>query len=193
MVPTQTPWYATKKAINGYIIGGAVIVGLLILFTIIGSLNNTYVSKDQNVQTSESNISKESQRRVDLFNNLVDAVESAKTFEQNTQTRIAEARSQGNKGQVDEAMLTINAVAEAYPEIKSTKLYEQTMIEFSITENRLASYREQYNNDVRDFNGYVQGFPQSMFLPFVGKDTAPKKYLDYKVNDAEARDLFKKD
>ena len=186
----KTPWYATKKAINIYIISGILLLLFWIIAGTLGSVNNTYVNKSQNVLTSQSNISKEEQRRVDLFNNLVDAVQSAKTFEQETQTKIAAARSQGNKGNVDQAMLTINAVTEAYPEIKSTALYQQTMLEFSVTENRLAQYREQYNSDVREFNGYVQSFPAGIFLSIVGKDKTLKLYLDYNVDNSQARNLF---
>jgi len=188
---SQTPWYVTKKAVNTYIVLGAIIVLIVLIIAPLSSVNNHYVALTQNVSTSQSNISKEEQRRVDLFNNLVDAVQSAKKFEQDTQTKIAEARSQGNKGQVDQAMVTINAVTEAYPEIKSTDLYKQTMLEFSVTENRLAQYREQYNNDVRSFNGYVQSFPATMFLSIEGKDKAQKPYLNYKVDNSQARNLFK--
>lgn len=184
-------WVLSRKAINTYIIVGAIFLAFAITMTTLGGVNNHYVALTQNVTTSKSNISKEEQRRVDLFNNLVDAVESAKTFEQATQTKIAEARSQGNKGNVDQAMLTINAVAEAYPEIKSTDLYKQTMLEFSVTENRLAQYREQYNNDVRSFNSYVQSFPAGVFLSVEGKDKTQKPYLDYKVDNSQARNLFK--
>ena len=186
----KPPWYATKKAINAYIIAGVLIVGFIVIASTLGGVNNTYVTKDQNVATAKSNISKEEQRRVDLFNNLVDAVQSATTFEKETQTKIAEARSQGNSGNIDQAMLTIQAVAEAYPQIKSIDLYKQTMTEFSITENRLAGYREQYNNDTRDFNIYVQGFPQGIFLSILGKDKTQKPLLDYKVDNSQARDLF---
>lgn len=188
----STPWYATKKAINAYIITGAVFVLFLIFAGTFGSVNNTYVTKTQNVSTSKSNISKEEQRRVDLFNNLVDAVQSAKTFEQDTQAKIAQARSQGNSGHIDQAMVTIQAVTEAYPEIKTTDLYKQTMLEFSVTENRLAQYREQYNNDVRDFNSYVQSFPAGVFLSIMGKDKTVKVYLDYNVDNSQARNLFDK-
>lgn len=187
---TETPWYVTKKAINIYIVVGIILVLVLIIGGSLGSVNNHYITLNQNVSTSHSNISKEEQRRVDLFNNLVDAVESARTFEQETQTKIAEARSQGNKGQVDQAMLTINAVTEAYPEIKSTDLYKQTMLEFSITENRVAQYREQYNSDVRSFNSYTQSFPGGMFLSILGKDKTQKTYLDFKVDNSQARNLF---
>ena len=187
---TQTPWYATKKFINACIVAGAILLLFFIIPGSLGSVNNHYVPPTQTVSTANSNVSKEEQRRVDLFNNLVDAVQSARTFEQETQVKIAEARSQANKGNVDQAMVSIAAVTEAYPEIKTTDLYKQTMLEFSVTENRLAQYREQYNNDVRAFNSYTQGFPQGMFLSILGKDKTPKAFLDYKVNNKEARDLF---
>lgn len=186
----NTPWYATSKAITVFIIIGAIaVIGLFIAGTL-GSVNNKYVGLTQNVEASNSNISKEEQRRVDLFNNLVDAVQSAKTFEQETQTKIAEARSQGNSGKIDQAMVSIAAVTEAYPEIKSTELYKQTMLEFSATENRLAQYREQFNNDVRSFNSYAQGFPSSLWLSVIGKDKTPKQFLDFKVDNSKARNLF---
>ncbi len=179
-----------KTLINVLIgVGTFIVLGIIIL-AVLGGVNNTYVAKDQNVATAKSNISKEEQRRVDLFNNLVDAVQSATTFEQETQTKIAEARSQGNSGNIEQAMVTIQAVTEAYPQIKSVELYKQTMTEFSITENRLAGYREQFNNDTRDFNIYVQGVPQTFFLSLLGKDKTQKPLLDYKVDNSEARNLF---
>lgn len=182
----------SSRAVTGFIVTGAIAVLLMVVVGTLAGVNNTYVKKDQNVATAKSNISKEEQRRVDLFNNLVDAVESAKTFEQETQTKIAEARTQGNAGKVDEAMLTIQAVAEAYPQIKSIDLYKTTMTEFSITENRLAGYREQFNNDTRDFNVYVQSFPASLFLNILGEDTSQKQLLDFNVDNSQARDLFSK-
>lgn len=188
----STPFYATKKFVNGAIIAAVVLIVLFIIFGTLGSVNNHYVALSQNVGTSKSNISKEEQRRVDLFNNLVDAVQSAKTFEQDTQTKIAQARSQGNGGDISGAMVTIQAVTEAYPEIKSTALYQQAMTEFSVTENRLAQYREQYNNDVRSYNSYVQSFPAGIFLSIEGKDKAQKPYLDYRVDNSQARNLFDK-
>jgi LemA protein len=172
--------------------GGA--AGLLLLLLMVvpmfSGAYNRAVTLEENVHTSKSNISKEEQRRVDLFNNLVDAVQSAKNFEQETQTKIAEARSQANKGQVDNAMLTIASVVEAYPEIKSTELYKQTMTEFSVTENRLAGFREQYNNDVREYKRFTRGFFTRIGLIFTSYNVQDFDYLDYKVNNSEARNLF---
>jgi len=187
----KKPWYATPKAINTYIVLGVVFVLLLIVSSTLGSVNNQYVNLNQNVQASQSNISKESQRRVDLFNNLVDAIQSYNKFEQATLVQLTEARSKGNAGDIGGGALAIKAVVEAYPQLKSQDNYKQAMTEFSITENRLAAYREQYNNDVRSFNNYVQSFPATMFLSLEGKDKTAKAFLDYHVDDSQARNLFK--
>lgn len=180
----------SKRTTNLLIAAAAAVVLVTIIIITFASANNTAVRQEETINTSQSNISKEEQRRVDLFNNLVDAVESARTFEQETQTQIAQARSQANEGNVDQAMLAIAAVAEAYPEIKSTELYKQSMLEFSITENRLASYREQYNADVKEYSQTVRSFPRSMILGIMGYDVKDYKYLDFNVDNAEARDLF---
>lgn len=169
---------------------GIIILALLMFVPMFTGQYNRAVTLEENVSSSKSNISKEEQRRVDLFNNLVDAVESAKTFEQDTQTKIAEARGQANKGNVDQAMVSIASVVEAYPEIKTTELYKQTMTEFSVTENRLAGYREQFNNDVREYNRMTRGFFTRMILSVTGYEVQDFKYLDYKVDNSDARNLF---
>lgn len=180
----------SKRTTNLLIAAAVAIVLFVTVLIVFASTNNNVVRKEETINTSQSNISKEEQRRVDLFNNLVDAVQSAANFERETQTKIAEARSQGNSGNIDQAMLTIQAVAEAYPQIKSVDLYKQTMLEFSITENRLASYREQYNADVKEYNATVRSQPRGFILALMGYDIKDYKYLDFKVNNAEARNLF---
>lgn len=178
------PW--AKKAI----IGGGIILFFLMLIPIFSGRYNRVVTLEENINTSQSNISKEEQRRVDLFNNLVDAVENARDFEKETQVEIAKARSQGNSGNVDEAFLTIAAVAEAYPEIKSIQLYDKALTEFSVTENRLAGYREQYNVDVRSYNRNVRSFPNNLILGVMGYEKQDFQYLDFNVDNSEARNLF---
>ncbi len=186
----MSPSIMTAKWFKPAVTVGIIILALLMIVPMFTSKYNRAVTLEENVSSSQSNISKEEQRRVDLFNNLVDAVQSAKTFEQETQTKIAEARSQANKGQVDNAMITLASVTEAYPEIKSTELYKQTMTEFSVTENRLAGYREQYNNDVREYNRFTRGFFTRIALAVTGYEVQDFEYLDYKVNNADARNLF---
>ena len=181
----------TGKSIN-IIIGLAVVVVLAItVFGVFASANNKVVKLEETINTSQSNISKEEQRRVDLFNNLVDAVQSYNQFEQATLEKVIQARQQANGGQIENAQLTLAAVVEAYPQLKSQDNYKQAMLEFSITENRLAQYREQYNGDVKSYNQAVRTFPRSMILAIMGYDKKDYKYLDFNVDNAEARDLFK--
>lgn len=180
----------THKWAKPAIIAGIVLATLMIFIPIFSGTYNRVVTLEENINTSQSNISKEEQRRVDLFNNLADAVENARDFEKSTQVQIAEARSQASSGRVDEAMLAIAAVAEAYPDIKSIQLYDKTMTEFSITENRLAGYREQYNTDVRSYNRKVRSFPSNMVLAIMGYEKQDFEYLDFNVDNQESRDLF---
>ena len=182
--------YLAHKWAKPAIIAGLILIALMVFIPIFSGTYNRVVTLEENINTSKSNISKEEQRRVDLFNNLVDAVESAKEFEKATQVQIAEARGQANQGNVNEAMLAIAAVVEAYPEIKSMPLYDKAMTEFSVTENRLAGYREQYNTDVRSYSRKVRSFPTNLVLAIMGYEEQDFEYLDFKVNNAEARDLF---
>src|SRR3990167_5091611 len=137
-----------------------------------------------------SNISKEEQRRVDLFNNLVDSVESYNRFEKETFQLITDARSQANSGNLEKANLVLAMVVEAYPQLKSQENYKQAMLEFSITENRVASYRDQYNNDTRNYNRFVRSFPANIFLAIVGYEKQDYEYLDFEVDNTEARNVF---
>lgn len=181
----------TSRFFKPALIAGGIITFLLLFIPMFSGTYNRVVTLEENINTSKSNINKEEQRRVDLFNNLVDAVENAKDFEKSTQVQIAEARSQANNGQIEQATLTIQAVAEAYPEIKSIALYDKTMTEFSITENRLAGYREQYNVDVRSYNRKVRSFPSNLILAVMGYEKQDFKYLEYDVPSQGHRDLFK--
>jgi LemA protein len=172
------------------VIAGIILAFTVIFMTIVAGWYNRAVTMEENINTSLSNISKEEQRRVDLFNNLVDAVESYNAFEKNTLTQVIEARALGNQGKVEEAMLMLAAVVEAYPDLKSVQNYDKLMLEFSITENRLASYREQYNNDVRAYNRFVRSFPAKIGLAIVGYVVIDYSYLEFNTNNDDARNLF---
>ena len=180
----------SRKTINILIAALAALVLVIILISVFASANNTMVRKEETVNTSVSNISKEEQRRVDLFNNLVDAVQSYNKFEQATLEKVIQARQQANGGQIENAQLTLAAVVEQYPQLKSQENYKQAMLEFSITENRLAAYREQYNTDVKEYNQASRTFPRSMILGIMGYERKDYKYLDYNVDNTQARDLF---
>ncbi len=177
--------------LNKPLIITGILLSVAVLFAmIVSGWYNKAISAEENINTSLSNISKEEQRRVDLFNNLVDAVESYNAFEQQTLTQVIEARALGNQGKVEEAMLMLASIVEAYPDLKSIQNYDKLMLEFSITENRLASYREQYNNDVKTYNRFVRSFPVGPVLTMIGYMRQDYQYLEYNVNNDDARNLF---
>lgn len=132
------------------------------------STSNSAIRLENQISTAKANINKEQNRRVTLFTNLVEATKSYNNYEGDTLTKLTEARTQAEKGNVTEAKTTLNAVTEAYPELKSQKNYQQTMTEFSKTENRLADFIEGYNNDIRDYNNYTSTFPHSWLLSMSG-------------------------
>lgn len=169
----------------------AVLAVLVILFVSAISISNGQIRRQQEVQTAKANISKEEERRIDLFKNMVDAVQNYNSYESSTQQKITDARAKASAGKINQASQSLNAVVERYPQLKSQSNYKQAMMEFSITENRLANYRENYNNEVQDYNVYVRRFPNHQVLNMMGNSTKEYQPLNYDVNNAKATNLFK--
>lgn len=169
-----------------------IVVMIFIGTMVIATPRNTAIRLGNQAATNNANINKEEQRRVDLFNNLVDAVKSYDKYESSTLNKITEARSQASKGQVDKAEINLASVVEKYPELKSQKNYQQAMTEFSVTDNRIADYQEAYNNSVRSYNNYVQSYPANALLNLTGYNTQHYQQTNVKVDNQQARNLFGK-
>lgn len=172
-----------------------VFMGLLLILAltstlIVSNVNNRTVVLEEAVSSSKSDISKEEQRRVDLFNNLADSVKSYNNHESETLKVVTEARKQADKGNTHEAMKSLNVVVEKYPDLKAQSNYSQINKEFSMTENRLANYRESYNSSVKSYNRYVRSFFPKIVLNMTGYEKQDYKYLDFHVDNKDARDLF---
>ena len=148
------------------VIALAAVIGLIVLASF--SAENSAIGKEESIASAKSGISKEEQRRVDLFSNMVDAVQSYNDHEAETLKHVTDARAKAQSGDVEGAKSALNVVVEAYPEIKSQVNYSQAMKEFSITENRLAEYRDNYNQSVKTYKRYVRKFPTRLFLSWRG-------------------------
>lgn len=170
--------------------GGSALLAIILIISIGSGTFNRAVSIEENVNTSASNIKNEEKRRADLFNNLADAVQSYDKHESGTLERTIEARQVANSGNVEQASLMLAAVVEQYPVLKSQENYKQAMTEFSVTENRLAENRSQYNNDVREYSRYTRGFWTRLWLGIFGYEKQDFKYLDLQTKENEHRDLF---
>ena len=171
------------------VIALAVVIGFIVLVSF--SAENSAIGKEESIASAKSGISKEEQRRVDLFSNMVDAVQSYNDHEAETLKHVTDARAKAQSGDVEGAKSALNIVVEAYPEIKSQANYSQAMKEFSITENRLAEYRDNYNQSVKTYKRYVRKFPTRLFLSWRGYEVSEYEYLDFKVDNSKATNLFK--
>jgi LemA protein len=164
---------------------------LLLLVTACGY--NRIQELDERVNQQRANIDTELMRRNDLIPNLVATVDQAAKFEQQTQTRIAEARSgltsaqqqmqqavqskagadqlsQANAAVTDQLRNFINISVEAYPDLKSNANFRALQDELVETENRLGVSRRDYNESVQQYNSYIRRFPQAITAKVTGAD-----------------------
>lgn len=182
-----------KKSTFAILISVGVVVALGILaFTMVISAQNKAINLEEQINESSSAIEVQEKRRADLIINLVDTVESYNIHEKETLTLLTEARSQASNGSVEEAQLTIQAVTEAYPELKSQANYQTLMTELSTTENLIAEYRNNFNIQVKAYNKHVRKFPNSMLLGMSGYEQINIEYLEYEASSDAPTNLFDK-
>lgn len=174
----------------------ASVVILAFILCIVGwfaSTHNHVVGLEEQINTAAANIETQEKRRVDLIYNLVDTVEDYNKYEQETMTAIVAARSAADTGNVEEAQVTIQALAEAYPELKSNENYKTLMTELSMTENIIAENRSNYNTQVKSYNRYVRRFPANIVLSIMGYEPIDATYLEFNASSDAPQNLFGKD
>lgn len=169
------------------IVGTVLAVALGCVFGV-QSARNRAISFEESVYTAQSDIKVQEQRRVDLVYNLADCVKQYDKHESEILTGLADGMSKGNS--VEDVSTAIAAVTYAYPELKSNENYKQFMNELSITENKIARYRENYNKSVTDYNRYVKKFPARIFLNWTGYEVLEFERLDYQAPGDAPQDLF---
>ena len=170
-----------------------IIVAIIIFFiSIFVSANNTAINLEEQIKESSSAINIQEKRREDLIYNLVDTVESYNQYEQETMQKIIEARQNANSGNIENAELLINAIAEQYPQLKSNENYKTLMTELSVTENLIAEYRNNYNIQVKQYNKHIRAFPNNIILSIMGYESLDNTYLEYNTSEDAPRNLFEK-
>lgn len=135
----------------------------------------TALSKDWDTQGALADVKVMLKRRFDLIPNLANATRAGFNQEQTVQVGSAEARSKQLSGELtgavtpdeidkiasesskisDNLIITVRAVTEAYPELKSDKVVLAYMDELAGTENRISTARIRYNAVAEDFNTYI--------------------------------------
>ncbi|EIT85270.1 LemA family protein [Fictibacillus macauensis ZFHKF-1] len=153
-----------------------IIVVLVVIFTM---SYNGFVSAEENVSQSYSQIETQLQRRVDLVPNLVSTVKGYASHEKQVLTQISDARarlagakSTPEKAKANDALTgalsRLLVIQERYPDLKADKQFTQLMDELAGTENRIAVSRRDYNEQVATYNKKVKRFPGTLVASLGG-------------------------
>lgn len=152
-------------------------LGLVVLWLIFAY--NGLVTLRNRAEEAWSDISVQLKRRYDLIPNLVEAVKGITKQEQTVFKEVTEARSaaMGAKGveekgkaenMLSETLKSLFAVAEAYPDLKSSQNFLELQGELSDTENKIQASRRFYNANVRDLNTKIETFPTNTIAGMFG-------------------------
>ncbi len=167
---------------------GVAIVGLFIIYRLFAGTYNNLVSGQQTVEAQWAQVQNVYQRRADLIPNLVNTVKGYADFEQETLTRVIEARAKATSVTIDAGELTPDKVAEfqqaqgelssalsrllvsveRYPDLKANQNFLDLQTQLEGTENRIAVERMKFNETVRSYNTYLKQFPRNILAGIYG-------------------------
>ena len=154
----------------------AFVVFLIVLAVLAGEvvvLYNTLVRSRLQVSNAWAQIDVQLKRRHDLIPNLVNAVKGYMKFEQETLTKVVEARAKAvsasaipdkikAEGELSGVLSKLFALMENYPDLKANQNVLALQEELTTTENQLAFARQHYNDSVMAYNTRIQVFPSNI-------------------------------
>ena len=158
------------------------VVGILLGYGV--GTRNKLVAREEEVSEKQAVIATYIQRRADLIPNFVNTVKGYSDYEKSTYTAVTEARAAVGKAssvseqqkaaeQLDSAIsVWVNAVTEAYPDLKADKQYTALMDELSGSESRISTARKDYNETVKEYNTAIRRFPASIIAGMCGFEKA---------------------
>jgi LemA protein len=134
---------------------------------------NFFVRLVNRTKEAWADIDVQLKRRYDLIPNLVETVKGYAKHERETFEKVTAVRAQamqggtlGERGKAEnmltEALKSLFAVAENYPDLKANQNFLELQRELSDTENKIQAARRFYNTNVRDLNIALETFPQNV-------------------------------
>jgi len=190
---------------------GLVIIGLVLAIGFWGVRSyNSLVKENNNVLNKWSNVETIYQKRANLIPNLQNTVKSYAKFEQETLTKVVEARSKATQITIDPTNMTeedmakfqkaqgelssslgrLMMVVEQYPDLKADQQYINFQREYIAIENSIRTEIVYYNEAVTTFNNEVESFPANLFVAFFSKFKA-KPYFKADEGASKAPEVFK--
>ncbi|WP_324729097.1 LemA family protein [Lysinibacillus fusiformis] len=158
---------------------GIIVIILIVLALVLIPKYNSLVTAEENVDSKWAQVENQLQRRYDLIPNLIESVKGYANHEQQIIADITNARAQMSNANTPAQQAVANdaltgalsrllVVVENYPNLKADANFRQLMDELAGTENRLAVAREDYNNEVQQFNKHVKRFPGNLMAGMFG-------------------------
>ena len=153
------------------------------------STYNSLIVSEEGVEEAWGNVETAYQRRADLIPNLVNTVQAAGDFEQETLTAVTEARARATsmnvsaddlsdpatlaqfqqaQSQLTGALGRLLVVSENYPQLQATEAFRDLQAQLEGTENRINTARTRYNSSVRSYNTGIRSFPAALFAGMFG-------------------------
>ncbi len=144
---------------------------------------NDFQSLDEKSKSAWSEVLNQYQRRADLIPNIVATVKGEASFEQDTLTKVIEARSkatsiqmtpemlndpaamekfQAAQGEVGSALSRLMVVVEQYPNLKANQAFSDLRVQLEGTENRITVARNRYIETVQAYNVLARSFPSNL-------------------------------
>ncbi len=155
---------------------------------------NDFQSLDEQTKSAWSEVLNQYQRRADLVPNIVATVKGEAAFEQDTLTKVVEARAkatsiqvtpetlndpaafskfQAAQGELSSALSRLLVVTENYPNLKANQGFQDLRVQLEGTENRITVARNRYIQAVQAYNVLARSFPNNLTAMIFGYKVKP--------------------
>ncbi len=172
----------------------ALLVAGTATLTLSGCGYNDFQRLDEQTKASWSEVLNQYQRRADLVPNIVATVKGEANFEQETLTKVVEARAKATsiqatpelvnnpeafnkfqqaQGELSGALSRLLVVSENYPNLKANQGFQDLRVQLEGTENRITVARNRYIKSVQDYNVLTRSFPTNLTAMMFSYQTKP--------------------
>ncbi|MEM5814233.1 MAG: LemA family protein [Candidatus Aenigmatarchaeota archaeon] len=174
-----------------WILGGIILIAVLALIAIY----NSFISLRNRMNNAFAQIDVQTKRRYDLVPNLVESVKGYMKHEKGVLESVTKARAAivtgasvkdrlKAEGALTNALKSLFAVAESYPDLKANQNFLMLQEELSGIESKIAFARQFYNDSVMKWNQNVQMFPNSLVANLF--KFQPQEFLEATAEERKA-------
>lgn len=170
-----------------------IVLGIIVVAVIV--IYNSLVRLKNRTDEAWSDIDVQTKRRYDLIPNLIDTVKGYAKHESELFQKVTKARTDAIKAEgpakqaqaenvLTDALKSVFAVAENYPDLRATENFQKLQDELADTENKIMAARRFYNANVRDLNTKIETFPTNLIAGLLG--FTQREFFELDESEADA-------